>query len=49
VRDFLSTRRAKIAPEEWLTVAVEPATTAVLGWPMSRTAPQWYRLRRPLA
>ncbi len=49
VRDFVSTRRAKIAPEEWLTVAVEPATTAGLGWPMSRTAPQWYRLRRQLA
>lgn len=42
-------QRAKIAPEEWLTVAVEPATTAGLGWPMSRTAPPWYRLRRQLA
>ena len=31
----------------WQTVAVEPATTAGLGWPMSRTAPQWYRFRRP--
>ena len=30
----------------WTTDAVDPADTAGLGWPMSRTAPQWYRLRR---
>ena len=24
----------------------EPAETAGLGWPLSRTSPQWYRLRR---
>jgi SAM-dependent methyltransferase len=30
----------------WELVAVEPATTAGLGWPMNRTSPQWYRLRR---
>jgi SAM-dependent methyltransferase len=29
----------------WETLAVEPAGTAGLGWPMSRTRPQWYRLR----
>jgi hypothetical protein len=28
-------------------LAVEPADTAGLGWPMNKTAPQWYRLRRP--
>lgn len=32
---------------EWELLAVEPAETAGLGWPMRRTAPQWYRLRRP--
>jgi len=31
----------------WEMLAVEPAETAGLGWPMSKTAPQWYRLRRP--
>ena len=30
----------------WEMLAVEPAETAGLGWPMSWTAPQWYRLRR---
>jgi SAM-dependent methyltransferase len=31
---------------EWKMLTVEPADTAGLGWPMNRTAPQWYRLRR---
>lgn len=31
----------------WELLSVEPAETAGLGWPMSRTSPQWYRLRRP--
>jgi SAM-dependent methyltransferase len=30
----------------WEMITVEPADTAGLGWPMNRTAPQWYRLRR---
>ena len=30
----------------WQVVAVEPADTTGLGWPMNRTQPQWYRLRR---
>jgi SAM-dependent methyltransferase len=30
----------------WDMLTVEPADTAGLGWPMNRTAPQWYRLRR---
>jgi SAM-dependent methyltransferase len=29
----------------WQTLAVDPADTSGLGWPMNRTAPQWYRLR----
>lgn len=28
-------------------LASEPADTAGLGWPMTRTAPRWYRLGRP--
>lgn len=31
---------------EWEMLAVEPADTAGLGWPMNKTAPRWYRLRR---
>ncbi len=31
---------------EWEMLAVEPGDTAGLGWPMNRTAPHWYRLRR---
>ena len=31
----------------WEMVSVEPAETSGLGWPMSKTAPPWYRLRRP--
>jgi SAM-dependent methyltransferase len=30
----------------WEMLAVEPADTAGLGWPLNRTAPQWYRLGR---
>lgn len=29
----------------WELLAVQPAEKAGLGWPMSRTSPQWYRLR----
>jgi SAM-dependent methyltransferase len=31
---------------QWEMLTVEPAATAGLGWPMNRTKPQWYRLRR---
>ena len=30
----------------WELFATETADTAGLGWPMSKTHPQWYRLRR---
>jgi SAM-dependent methyltransferase len=30
----------------WERLSVEPADTAGLGWPLTKTAPQWYRLRR---
>ena len=29
----------------WDMLSVEPADTGGLGWPLTRTAPQWYRLR----
>ena len=31
---------------DWELLAVDPADTRGLGWPMNRTRPQWYRLRR---
>lgn len=31
----------------WELLSVDPADTAGLGWPMNKTKPQWYRLRRP--
>ena len=31
---------------DWELLEAEPADTAGLGWPMNRTAPQWFRLRR---
>lgn len=31
----------------WEMLSVEPADTKGLGWPLTKTAPQWYRLRRP--
>jgi SAM-dependent methyltransferase len=31
----------------WEMLSAEPADTAGLGWPMNKTAPRWYRLRRP--
>jgi len=30
----------------WEMLAVEPADTAGLGWPMNKTAPRWYRPRQ---
>lgn len=30
----------------WEMLSVEPADTAGLGWPLNKTGPQWYRLRR---
>ena len=30
----------------WEMRSVEPADTTRLGWPLTKTAPQWYRLRR---
>jgi hypothetical protein len=30
----------------WGMLSVEPAETTGLGWPLTKTAPRWYRLRR---
>jgi len=30
----------------WEMLSVEPADTTGLGWPLNKTTPQWYRLRR---
>jgi SAM-dependent methyltransferase len=32
----------------WEMLSAEPADTVGLGWPMNKTSPQWYRLRRSL-
>jgi hypothetical protein len=31
---------------DWEMLAIEPAATAGLGWPMNKTAPRWYRMGR---
>lgn len=49
MRSFLggvSQDEVETAFPHWEMVAVEPATIEGLGWPMNRTEPQWYRLRR---
>lgn len=38
----------EVAFPEWDLLSVEAADTAGLGWPLNRTSPQWYRLRRPV-
>jgi hypothetical protein len=30
----------------WEMLSVDPAPTTGLGWPLNKTAPQWYRLRQ---
>jgi hypothetical protein len=30
----------------WKMLVAEPAETSGPGWPMNKTAPRWYRLRR---
>jgi SAM-dependent methyltransferase len=42
----VSQAEVEAAFPEWEMLAAEPADTAGLGWPMNKTAPQWYRLRR---
>ncbi len=42
----VSQAEVETAFPEWEMLAVEPADTAGLRWPMNKTAPKWYRLRR---
>jgi SAM-dependent methyltransferase len=42
----VSQTEVEAAFPQWALIAVEPADTAGLGWPMNRTSPLWYRLRR---
>lgn len=49
VRSFVggvSPAEVERAFPDWEMLAVEHADTAGLGWPMRKTAPMWYRLRR---
>jgi SAM-dependent methyltransferase len=36
----------EVAFQGWEMLSVEPADTTGLGWPLTKTRPQWYRLRR---
>jgi len=47
VVEGVSRAAVEAAFPRWEMLSVEPADTAGLGWPLNRTAPQWYRLRRP--
>ena len=42
----VSYKQVEAAFPDWELLAVDPADTRGLGWPMNRTRPQWYRLRR---
>lgn len=42
----VSQEEVEAALPDWELLAVEPAETRGLGWPMNRTRPTWYRLRR---
>jgi SAM-dependent methyltransferase len=42
----VSQEEVETAFAAWEVLAVKPADTAGLGWPMNKTAPRWYRLRR---
>ncbi|MFE9105084.1 class I SAM-dependent methyltransferase [Actinomadura geliboluensis] len=42
----VSQAEVEAAFPDWEMLDVRPAETAGLDWPMNRTSPQWYRLRR---
>ncbi|MFF5264391.1 class I SAM-dependent methyltransferase [Actinomadura viridis] len=42
----VSRAEVEAAFPDWELLDVQAADTAGLGWPMNRTSPQWYRLRR---
>jgi len=41
-----SQQEVEAAFADWEMIAAETADTVGLGWPMNKTAPHWYRLRR---
>jgi hypothetical protein len=43
----VSREEVQTALTGWEMLSVEPAQTSGLGWPLTKTAPRWYRLRRP--
>ena len=46
VLEGVTQAQVEAALPEWELLAVDAADTAGLGWPMNRSSPQWYRLRR---
>jgi SAM-dependent methyltransferase len=42
----VSRAEVEVAFPAWEMLSVKPADTNGLGWPLNKTAPQWYRLRR---
>jgi SAM-dependent methyltransferase len=42
----VSRAEVEAAFPDWELLAVKPAHTTGLGWPLNKTAPQWYRLRQ---
>lgn len=46
ILEGVSRAEVEAAFPRWEMLSVEAADTAGLGWPMNKTAPQWYRLRR---
>ncbi len=46
VLEGVTQAQVEAAFPEWHLLAVDVADTAGLGWPMNRSSPQWYRLRR---
>jgi SAM-dependent methyltransferase len=42
----VSRTEVEVAFPGWEMLSVKPADTNGLGWPLNKTAPQWYRLRR---
>ena len=46
VLEGVTQAQVEAALPAWDLLAVDAADTAGLGWPMNRSSPQWYRLRR---
>ena len=44
----VSRAEVEVAFPAWEMLSVKPADTNGLGWPLNKTAPQWYRLRREM-